>query len=584
MRVTIILFFFFCFVSTAFAQLDPNVYRPRIGVKSEFDTIYGHTNEQFLGTMVLNVPDPLDEARRRMLVSGFEHRQGIFTYPYYFNATAPVDLHHLSPKPFHVRVPDAEGNVFPGHYRSTKYIDLLYSQGSGVVIYWADDNGNYDSSRMSYIAIKPVNDSQGMGYSPKIRPYIGKFSSDSLDDIVIGCENSFFPYHQGWDTLYIGYFQGGSKDLLSQKEFIFTDQRIAAGWHDLMKDQNYDKGCQGDFRGIGKEDYIRPDSYGNLLYYKFQKPFSLSEFVRAFREDTLFSLSDNPLAITTEETPFHGPDRHPIPIKAFPKKADDISIDIGFPLFRTDTRDYSFYFWRGGPEFGNKRLKLDNEDFRLHDPAYYDDFTYSLFTWPENYHDCGDMTGTGNHTLGIMAGSPPGGGQGVMLFYVLGTELDDKADIITGWFLDGQPAGIDTLDANGDGLEDVMIGMPSFTSVPDAEKNLRGIGSLGILYGSKKIPLHNAVVPVITNDDHIGVFPNPASQELTIQLPTKENVSLQVILHDVLGREVFRTQRSTLENGRMAISLPQLSSGTYYIQIEGFHAPLKPMTLLVAGK
>ncbi|HET9136149.1 MAG TPA: T9SS type A sorting domain-containing protein [Candidatus Kapabacteria bacterium] len=588
MRTTILLLFFFCFVSTAFAQLDPNVYRPHIGVKAEFDTIYGFANDQGLGLMVKNLPDPLDETKRRMLAYGFTYQNGSTDqlYPHVFDVTPPINLHTVSPTLFHVGLPNDQRYIFPGHFRSTKYLDLVYIKSSAV-IYWADDNGNYDSSRKSYLGLRAINDSQKMDGMAGLVPYIGKFTSDSLDDIVIGCVSTYVPAHFGIDTLYAGIFLAGSTALQSQSKVIYADSIAPIDWFNTVGgDEMPWRGFPGDYRGTGTNDYIRTDTPGNLYYYKFKSPFSITQFAKSLREDTLYARWENPSALGLYGTNplFHGHSGEPMAIKAFPKVAGDKSIDFIVPFYRSDEKQTSFHFWRGGPDFGTKRLRADNADFQLYDPAQYDGFTFGPFSWPDGYFDCGDMTGTGNHVLGILAAAPPAGTDGVMLFYTLGTALDDKADILVGWSNDGEPYCMDTLDANGDGLEDVMIGMPGWTSDKDAQKDYRSVGAVGILYGSKKIPVHNTAVPVIANDDRIGVFPNPAGRQITIELPTPENRHLQVVLHDVLGREVFRTGSSMLENARMLIDLPELSTAIYYLQIEGLRTPVKPMTILVTGK
>ena len=77
-----------------------------------------------------------------------------------------------------------------GHFHSTKVLDALLTNNYFPVIYWADDSGNYDTSRYSSIRSTVHGDRYtesvggGFYFSGTCNPYIAKFLNDSLDEII----------------------------------------------------------------------------------------------------------------------------------------------------------------------------------------------------------------------------------------------------------------------------------------------------------------------------------------------------------------------------------------------------------------
>jgi hypothetical protein len=78
----------------------------------------------------------------------------------------------------------------------------------------------------------------------------------------------------------------------------------------------------------------------------------------------------------------------------------------------------------------------------------------------------------------------------------------------------------------------------------------------------------------------LAVFPNPASDQVTVQLPTAASNSAQVVLTDLSGRTVL-TQ--PLGGGTKAtVNLPaSLTTGIYLLQVQDAGAVTKPQRLVI---
>ncbi len=554
------------------AAFDPNIYRPVIGNRLEIDTIYGSTNFYQLGSGISNLPNAIDPSKRTIIYAVNNKANGTLNSPPYFSFDATpvfnIRKFKLTSKPINVKI---DQGVVPGHFHSTKYVDLLHqdiADGGGVFIFWSDENGEYDSSRVSELKFRPLNDSNIFDPFAISGPYIAKLTSDSLDDIVWG-SFSYYPHTAEFDTLYVGLFKGGEK-LYQQGKIIYPDSQIPSFHIDIKN--FYDlRGSHGDFRGVGKDDYLIADKDGNLCHYKFHAPFSLSEFAHSIHEDTIFAAWQNPQTkVSWNGIPFYS---YPLlPMKAFPKIAGDKSVDVLVPIQRNDHQDMSIYFFKGGASFGSKRIFVDSADFRMHDPAYYDPFTFGAIAFGQGYQNCGDLTGTGNNVLCVTSNSPTGEA-GLMLLYVLGDQLDDKIDVLIPQSNGGTVSGLDTVDANGDGLEDLLIGMEGYTSDRDINKGLSHIGSMGIFYGSKRIPIHKDGVfsnPEFMQSQSFTVSPNPSHRNITvgIQMPAQKVQPIRISIFDVLGRRVLSTTiPPTIASGNITIPFYGFSSGMYVVEV-----------------
>ena len=68
-----------------------------------------------------------------------------------------------------------------------------------------------------------------------------------------------------------------------------------------------------------------------------------------------------------------------------------------------------------------------------------------------------------------------------------------------------------------------------------------------------------------TIDFNFSVYPNPTSDFITVKYNGNRNLSLDVQVIDMLGKNVFSTSLSTENN--MSLDLSRLNSGTYFINM-----------------
>ncbi len=127
-------------------SLDSNCYFPQIGVPGEIDTIYGDSANEELGGFIHNLGPNPDGTPGNMLIGSEIGASWSETQ------TGPnFNLHDLKAKAQKL-------NFNPNllhfcHLHDRNHIDIFNGN-----IYWADDKGNYDSSR--YTVLKenlPVN-------------------------------------------------------------------------------------------------------------------------------------------------------------------------------------------------------------------------------------------------------------------------------------------------------------------------------------------------------------------------------------------------------------------------------------------
>ena len=133
----------------------PNCYQPVIGTPGVIDTIYGSYKNQQLGGYVKNLWPDKDNSYGNIIITSDSN---FFNPPFLtYKSGADFNLHKLiSSGTFNLGAYRDSFNVVPvdprnlikrGHFHSKKYDDLLFDmQGRWPRIYWADDNGKYDSS------------------------------------------------------------------------------------------------------------------------------------------------------------------------------------------------------------------------------------------------------------------------------------------------------------------------------------------------------------------------------------------------------------------------------------------------------
>ena len=73
-----------------------------------------------------------------------------------------------------------------------------------------------------------------------------------------------------------------------------------------------------------------------------------------------------------------------------------------------------------------------------------------------------------------------------------------------------------------------------------------------------------------TNDlyDNMSLFPNPTTDNITLNFGNEINSKLHISIKDVLGRDVKETDYTASEITFMSINLDELNAGVYYLQIK----------------
>ncbi len=549
----IILIIVFLFSSTGiFAQVspafDPNIYLPRIGVPGEIDTIMGSTDGQGLGSFIFNTGARPGEAHGNILIQGLSQNPASFSA---VETGAKFNLHKLNIR----KQLDLDDKLIIkyGHFHDTKHIDLFaYNTDGDFKIYWADDSGYYSKSRDS--RLRSYGGQGGGSYSVASNAYTANLSSDTVEDIIFSMSTTWIDYNK--DTSFLLYFKGGEQ-LFKKIGDALPDSSYDLKLYGL---QNFERNCsQGDWRGTGREDLMGADRAGNVFYYHNDpsKNFSLEEFYRALRFDTIFAVRENPHFKGTGVFPWE----QILTMKALPKKPNDKSLDLVLSSPTDDWRNDGVWFFRGGSDFGSHRITLDSAAYIIRHPKYFDPTSFDGVYFPAGLTNCGDMTGTGNNVLLV------GGGVGftfLNFFYVTGLALDDKADMY--YLIEPKPGiALDTLTADNDNLEDLLIGHYAW----------RGSGALFLLHGSKRIPVHvNSVEigkAVEQTPSHILAYPNPCEQHTVLTVDNCSAEHIQVTVVNISGKECLRTEVPAVDGYQeFNVDLSPFPAGEYTINL---HSP-----------
>jgi hypothetical protein len=100
--------------------------------------------------------------------------------------------------------------------------------------------------------------------------------------------------------------------------------------------------------------------------------------------------------------------------------------------------------------------------------------------------------------------------------------------------------------------------------------------------GSTDGEVEETEIPVIFEDAGFGMFPNPAAQQLTLEIPVEEDDSnVQVAIFDVAGKAAVQQQR-TISKGdnRMTLDVSNLANGIYFVQVRnGEHMHTRKLTV-----
>ena len=114
------------------------------------------------------------------------------------------------------------------------------------------------------------------------------------------------------------------------------------------------------------------------------------------------------------------------------------------------------------------------------------------------------------------------------------------------------------------------MGAPAYESPEDQNNSIFSKGSLQVLYGSENIPVHLNSVVSVTTEPKIEVYPNPVIHSFNVTASFNYTQHIKFILHDVLGRIVYSSERSA-DGGEQIFhfDIPALSPGTYILEIGG---------------
>lgn len=541
--------------------LDPDCYFPKIG--NGMDSIYGANKNQRLGDLIKNIGTFPGVDGSVFLISGLPPNPPFLTATEVGSGFNLHNLKRVSTKQSYVPPRSEVSYLLFAHLHTSAYKDMIVCRESFFSIYWADDEGNYDSNRFSYVRV-PKKD--GLNYSldePLLRPYITYLTSDTVEDMVFG---AFWGNNESNYNGYMALYKGG-ESLYAQGDTLFCDSL-----EHYSKISNSTLALSdrfpivGDFRGSGRSDLIAYSPRRDIFYYKNEKPFTMKGLVHSLLYDTLFAKWQNPQLDSTRGGFFDI-----VPIPFFPRASGDKSQDVMFrlPLKPVDGKwqnsDISHVF-RGGNELGQKRLILDSADYVFHNPRYWDQDGFTGF--PINAGDfiCGDMTGTGNPVYMLGIGN---GYASINFFYVLGEAADDKADMAV-VNVPGMGGDIEMITANKDGLQDIIIGDGWYSLSGKMGENY---GTIHVVYGSKKIPVKTTAVLAGHEREHLKAtqmyaYPNPLNQKTTL---TFENCTSGVMYMDVvngLGVSVLREEIPDVDGlQQYAADLSGLPAAAYHIRL-----------------
>lgn len=535
---------------------DLNCYFPVIGKAGELDTIYGSKGGQNLGAHLLNLgPEPGGSFGR---IAYYGHPQNPTGWTsvatgYDFDLRKQKVISKMSFVP--------PGTIVRrGYFRSKDFIDIFVQDGSQCYLYWGDEQGNYDTSRVTRLG-SPINALKNVGAFDRIYPAIADFDNDGLLDIVATIAH-------GWvnpmrDSIYVAYYGGratmdsGARVMPDSIRFWFNGAKVGAA--------SYSRRTQsGDFRGAGREDVILSAPYGQIFFYRNEGVFSFEKYMHSVWYDTIFAPWQNPKIHIDSSRQTDVGVYAPMQVLARPSWDKALDLILAFPA--RDNSDWAINIYRGGSDFGSRRIFIDSSDERINHPGA-TEAGWDAVLWPGPMEDCGDMTGTGNKVIRIGASVYPGS-TSMSFFYVTGKAIDSKIDMfVEDDYLVGYG---DTITANSDKYQDYIMGSPVYRSMEDHERGVGSVGTIHLLYGTPKIPVKlNPKYSVMREGGDMLAFSlNFRNGRLIVQTDGGITASAKIIVQDVLGR-IHDEQAVQLHPGAQlhTLDITDLSSGAYLISV-----------------
>jgi hypothetical protein len=86
--------------------------------------------------------------------------------------------------------------------------------------------------------------------------------------------------------------------------------------------------------------------------------------------------------------------------------------------------------------------------------------------------------------------------------------------------------------------------------------------------GSTEGEVEEIEIPVVFGEASFGLFPNPASQSVTVEVPLEADGDVSVAILDPSGKQALaQTRRLTKGDNRMEFQLGELPAGVYFVQV-----------------
>lgn len=567
-KTTVLLTFIQIFAwTTAHAQapvLDPNCYFPDDSDPKQIDSIYGSRDGQGMGAWLQKLPDlwsddPLEYLRVDRLTPGDP-------LPNAVTKVTPFNLRQMQRRKFTNFAVPAIAQF--AHFRSKDVLDMYISVDYTFTIYWADDDGMYDSSRSSKLTLIRPGVDPNTYYTPLYTPpYIAVFPGDEVASIITSVKVVHFEGLK--DSVFFIRFNFEGEILPDTrpqpKEVVYFDTLTPLNGRDRFYFQ------QGNWRNERQTDLISYDPWGNVMYYRNDKSFSFQEFLRSIHEDTLFTRWQNPRSSSqTNLFPLMV-----LTMSCVPRQPGDKGQDMVFlsMLDSNDDDDRYLIVFKGGEELGKRRFFIDSAEMIIRSPGSHPDFPFTGMGY--DVSNAGDLTGTGNNVL-LWQGS--GSLRNYFFFYVMGRAMDSLADI----FFAMEPyayARAEPLWANSDQYQDLLMAHPVFYTWEDLDRGKTGVGTIRLLYGSPKIPLRlNPKYSVKASGNekvHIKAYPNPFIDKFTVNAPFAIGKDLRIEVYDVTGRLAHSQHIAAVAREELTVILQtELPTGSYVIRLtqEGFSA------------
>jgi hypothetical protein len=539
-------------LSTAF---DPHCYQPQIGVPGVIDTIMGGKANQVLGGNQFSPGPAPGSSYNRTLFTGYPNN------PLAWDVVAgspSLNIHDLNKPKLNTAITGY--TTVTGHFRSPNETDILHIDAGSVYIYWGDENGNYDSSRFTTLGYRAQGGPDNGASDPNtFSPYIAHLTSDSVDDLVLCFVTGYYPANGRPDSEYVVFYKGGVT-LYQPGSIVLND---TGAYFPPEHGNGTRHGCYGDFRGIGRKDYLGADPYGNLFIYKNDPPFDITRFANAMRYDTIYAAWQNPGIYPDRFSDYWNLTLKSIQV--FPHSNQTSTVDfIGALQRRDNDSSWSANFWKGGPSFGSTRITANDTTLCIRSPYYYDPAAWYGMGFGAYPVDCGDMTGTGNRVI-LMGGGD--GGSAYQFFYVMGKASDPLVDMY--FSIPDGAGGTDTITADGDRLQDLILS-DSWLG-PDGES--RQAGGILVVHGSKNIPVtlnsrFGLVQSQTISANAIGITLGVDSRSLIVSMTLAKPGDITFRVYNLLGQSIYEQQDFGAEtSNKYLLPLPQLASGSYVLEV-----------------